>query len=99
MNATRLIRGMAMMCIVAGALAPLASRVSADTAAPPLAAGAPANYSVLTFDATGSTSNLTNNTFVHNVTALTVAGTVASAQNNTVVGPTTNPNASLLPFK
>jgi hypothetical protein len=43
----------------------------------------------------GSTTNLTNNTFVNNVNALAVAGTVASAQNNTVIGSTQNPNASL----
>jgi hypothetical protein len=49
--------------------------------------------------AAGSTTNLTNNTFVNNVNALAVAGTVASAQNNTIIGPTQNPNASLTPLK
>jgi hypothetical protein len=36
MKASGLIRGIAMMCIVAGALAPVAPRALADTAAPPL---------------------------------------------------------------
>ena len=49
--------------------------------------------------AAGSTTNLTNNTFVNNVNALAVAGTVASAQNNTIIGATQNPNASLTPLK
>jgi hypothetical protein len=45
----------------------------------------------------GSATNLTNNTFVQNVNALAVAGTVASANNNTIVGATGNPNATLPP--
>jgi hypothetical protein len=43
----------------------------------------------------GSTTNLTNNTFINNVNALAVGGTVASANNNTIVGATQNPNATL----
>ena len=45
--------------------------------------------------AVGSTVNVTNNTLVNNVTALAVAGTMASAANNVIVGATQNPNGTL----
>jgi hypothetical protein len=35
------------------------------------------------------------NTFINNVSALAASGTAASANNNTIVGSTQNPNATL----